>query len=91
MAYGMPYELLWRELSKTQPDYNHICTEFINFYTNYTYDGTPYPYGTISVIDCSQAEGMANVMKEIYSTNSLATVSEDSIQSHGWLSPIDVL
>jgi len=81
MAYGMPYELLWRELSKTQPDYNHICTEFINFYTNYTYDGTPYPYGTISVIDCSQAEGMANVMKEIYSTNSLATVSEDSIQS----------
>ena len=45
MAYGMPYELLWRELSKTQPDYNHICTEFINFYNDYKYDGIPYPYG----------------------------------------------
>ena len=65
MAYGMPYKLLWNELSKVNPDYRSICTNFINFYSNYTYRDTPYPYGTISVIDCSQVEGMVNIMKEI--------------------------
>ena len=65
MAYGMPYKLMWNELSKVNPNYRNICNTFINFYSNYTYNGSPYPYGTISVIDCSQVEGMVNIMKEI--------------------------
>ena len=81
MAYGMPYKLLWNELSKVNPDYHSICTNFINFYSNYTYNGSPYPYGTISVIDCSQVEGMLNIMKEINASSSLATVVESDIQS----------
>lgn len=81
MAYGMPYKLLWNELSKVNPDYHSICTNFINFYSNYKYEDTPYPYGTISVIDCSQVEGMVNIMKEINASSSLATVVESDIQS----------
>lgn len=81
MAYGMPYKLLWNELSKVNPDYHSICTNFINFYSNYKYEGTPYPYGTISVIDCSQVEGMVNIMKEINASSSLSTVLESDIQS----------
>ena len=81
MAYGMPYKLLWNELSKVNPDYHNICNDFINFYSNYKYGNTPYPYGTISVIDCSQVEGMVNIMKEINASSSLATVVESNIQS----------
>ena len=81
MAYGMPYKLLWNELSKVNPDYRSICNNFINFYSNYKYGNTPYPYGTISVIDCSQVEGMVNIMKEINASSSLSTVVESDIQS----------
>ena len=81
MAYGMPYKLLWNELSKVNPDYHSICNDFINFYSNYKYEGTPYPYGTISVIDCSQVEGMVNIMKEINASSSLSTVVESDLQS----------
>jgi len=81
MAYGMPYKLMWNELSKVNPNYRNICNTFINFYSNYTYNGSPYPYGTISVIDCSQVEGMVNIMKEINASSSLSTVVESDIQS----------
>lgn len=81
MAYGMPYKLMWNELSMVNPDYHSICTNFINFYSNYKYENTPYPYGTISVIDCSQVEGMLNIMKEINASSSLSTVVESDIQS----------
>ena len=81
MAYGMPYKLLWNELSKVNPNYRNICNTFINFYSNYKYGNTPYPYGTISVIDCSQVEGMLNIMKEINASSPLATVVESDIQS----------
>ena len=87
MAYGMPYKLLWNELSKVNPDYRSICTNFINFYSNYTYRDTPYPYGTISVIDCSQVEGMVNIMKEINASTSLSTITESNIQSMDGYTP----
>ena len=75
MAYGMPYELLWTELSKSSPDYARICDTFYNFYSSYS-----YPYGTISVIDCSQAEGMVSVMKEINRSGNLISVSANNVQ-----------
>ena len=87
MAYGMPYKLLWSELSKVNPDYHCICTNFINFYSNYKYEGTPYPYGTISVIDCSQVEAMVDIMKEINASTSLSTITESNIQSMDGYTP----
>lgn len=87
MAYGMPYKFLWSELSKVNPDYHSICTNFINFYSNYKYEGTPYPYGTISVIDCSQVEAMVDIMREINASTSLSTITESNIQSMDGYTP----
>ncbi|MCR5076488.1 MAG: hypothetical protein K6A82_00395 [Prevotella sp.] len=87
MGYGMPYEHLWKELSSQEPDYARVCDEFISFYTNYTYNGYPYPYGTISVIDCSQTERMAQVMREINRSGALPAVPEDNLQSMDGYSP----
>lgn len=87
MAYGMPYKLLWSELSKVNPDYHSICTNFINFYSNYKYEGTPYPYGTISVIDCSQVEAMVDIMREINASSTLSTITESNIQSMDGYTP----
>ena len=81
MAYGMPYKLMWNELSKVNPNYRNICNTFINFYSNYTYNGSPYPYGTISVIDCSQVEGMVNLMKEVNTSTYLSPFVESNLQS----------
>lgn len=87
MADGMPYKLLWGELSKVNPDYHRICNDFINFYSNYTYKGSLYPYGTISVIDCSQVEGMVNLMKEINTSSSLSPFVESNLQSMDGYNP----
>lgn len=75
MAHGMPYDLLWTELSKSNPDYARVCDTFYNFYSKYD-----YPYGTISVIDCSQIEAMTNIMREINHSRNLVNVSEDDVQ-----------
>ena len=87
MADGMPYNLLWGELSKVNPDYHRICNDFINFYSSYTYKGSLYPYGTISVIDCSQVEGMVNLMKEINTSSSLSPFVESNLQSMDGYNP----
>lgn len=75
MAHGMPYDRLWPELSKRVPDYGRICDEFYNFYVSYI-----SPYGTISVIDCSQVEGMVGVMRDINRSGNLVTVPENDLQ-----------
>lgn len=87
MADGMPYNLLWGELSKVNPDYHRICNDFINFYSSYTYKGSLYPYGTISVIDCSQVEGMVNLMKEVNTSSSLSPFVESNLQSMDGYNP----
>lgn len=75
MAHGMPYDLLWNELSKSSPDYGSICNTFYNFYSSYA-----YPYGTIGVTDCSQIDGMVDIMKEINNSANLVSVSESDVQ-----------
>lgn len=70
MARGMPYVQITRHLLD-EPDYKSIVNEFTTFYTQYV-----YPYGTISVIDCSKIENLTNAMKEV---NSLFSFNEASI------------
>lgn len=74
MSYGMPYINIWKYLVGN-PDYENICNEFYNFYNQYT-----NPYGTLSVINCSECDEMASIMKEINSKYSF-TGSNDSIQA----------
>ena len=58
MDYGMPYEQCGIPL--LAHDYYMTCQRFYDFYSSYS-----YPYGTLSVIDCSQTEQMAELMKRI--------------------------
>lgn len=75
MAYGMPYDRIFNELTKKSPDYNLVCKEFIDFYSNYVYtDPTngakeKMPYGTIGITNCKYVEDMAAMMKSINSTH----------------------
>ena len=82
MAHGMPYEQLWNELSKSNPNYQNVVDEFYNFYSSYS-----SPYGTISVIDCSQAEGMVNIMRQINQSSNLVLVPPTSIQQMDGYNP----
>lgn len=63
MMAGFPYNDIGKALLTN--DYEAICNGFYNFYINYTYNGKPYPHGTIGVTDCSQVDEMAQIMKEI--------------------------
>lgn len=60
MEYGMPYHTMFKYMHGANPNYMGMANEFYNFYNTYT-----YPYGAISVIDCSKMETLANVMKNI--------------------------
>lgn len=60
MAYGMPYQLIGGYLLDENPDYIAICDHFYEFYS-----AGSLPYGTLSVIDCSQLDALAEVMNEI--------------------------
>lgn len=60
MAYGMPYETMGRHLLGT-PDYEAVCDDFYEFYSNYT----AMPCGTLSVTDLSHIDRMAALMKQI--------------------------
>lgn len=82
MAYGMPYATMGKHLLGT-PDYKAACDEFYKFYSNYDL----MPCGTLSVTDCSQLEGMANVMRQVNSVCSFDERLLPSIQRLDGYSP----
>lgn len=61
MSAGMPYAMIGGDLLDREPDYQAICDDFYAFYSNYG----NYSYGTLSVIDCSQMDMMAEIMNTI--------------------------
>ena len=65
MSAGMPYAMIGGDLLDREPDYQAICDDFYVFYSNYEINEQPYHYGTLSVIDCSQMDMMAEIMNTI--------------------------
>lgn len=59
MAYGMPYAEVGAELLG-EPDYEAVCSKFLDFYSSYT-----YPYGTIGVTRTSELDSLARVLRKI--------------------------
>lgn len=59
MARGLPYATVGQYLLG-KPNYKAIVDGFYDFYSHYS-----KPYGALSVIDCSQIEGLASVVKRI--------------------------
>ncbi len=75
MAYGMPYEKMYKYMHGANPNYNEMTNEFYNFYSNYR-----EPYGAISVIDCSKIEALASVMKNINSKYTFNEANRSNVQ-----------
>lgn len=75
MADGLPYSRIWSYLASATPNYQAIVNEFYNYYTQYT-----YPYGTLSVIDCSQIDAMASWMKGINSRYTFDATAISNLQ-----------
>lgn len=73
MAYGMPYATMGKYLLG-QPDYKGVCEAFHNFYSSYE----EMPCGTLAVINCTELDNIAAIMKEIngrYAFDSSLTTS----------------
>lgn len=64
MAAGMPYNIAWKYLIG-EPNYAGIINSFSSYYNSQTY-GTNFS-GCLSVIDCTQIDNLAAVMKNINS------------------------
>ena len=75
MAYGYPYADIAQHLIGNI-NYSGIRDGFISFYNNYTI----MPCGTIGVIDCSQIENLASVMREINQIYTLDPALRNDIQ-----------
>ncbi len=70
MAAGLPYTTIGGYLLG-QPDLKALCAGFYSFYSTYR-----MPYGTLSLVDCSQMDGLAAVMKRI---NAECTISDEDL------------
>lgn len=75
MAYGMPYQRIFKYLLQAQPDYGAVCSEFLDFYKNYD-----MPFGAIGVTDCAYLDEMASLMKVINDTHTIAQTEIDNVQ-----------
>jgi hypothetical protein len=82
MAYGMPYAKMGQHLIG-QVNYDGICEEFYQFYSTYT-----YPYGTIGIINCSELDNLAAVMKEINSRFTFNSSLNGGLQRMDGYSPV---
>lgn len=70
LAEGLPYTTIGAYFLGT-PDLKAVCSGFYSYYSNYR-----LPYGTLSLVDCSQVEELAAVMKRI---NAQCTISDEAL------------
>lgn len=82
MAIGLPYEKMWKYLAMPAPDYKSIVDAYYNFYASYD-----YPYGTLSAIDCTAIDALAQTMRQINATYTFAPTLTDSLQILGGFEP----
>lgn len=81
MAYGFPYAEMGQHLFG-KVDYEGVCEAFHRFYSTYR-----DPYGTIGVVDCTQLEALADVMRRINGRYSF-TGEENDLQSLDGYTPV---
>lgn len=62
MNYGLPYDRIWSQLVLAQPNWNYVLNGFLNFYESYD-----YPYGALSVTNCSVADDAATLLRQLNS------------------------
>lgn len=72
---GMPYHRIYQHLMATEPNYQAVCDNFYDYYTNYS-----APYGTIGVTDCRYMDEMAAMMKYINTRHTFDTDRLNNVQ-----------
>lgn len=75
MDAGLPYADIWEYLSSPSVNYSAIVSGFGNFYSTYS-----SPYGALSAIDCSKADKMASLMRELNQKYGSYTVDMSRLQ-----------
>ena len=81
MARGMPYDAIGAHLLGT-PDYAAVCSEFLSFYSSYS-----YPYGTIGVTRTDQLDSLARVVRKIEAAGTLDSALRPYLQRMDGYSP----
>lgn len=75
MDKGMPYHRIYQHLMGAEPNYQAVCDNFYDYYTNYS-----APYGTIGVTDCRYMDEMAAMMKYINTKHTFNTDRLNNVQ-----------
>lgn len=75
MDKGMPYHRIYQHLMPTEPNYQAVCDNFYDYYTNYS-----APYGTIGVTDCRYMDEMVAMMKNINTKHTFDTDRLNNVQ-----------
>jgi hypothetical protein len=81
MAYGFPYKIIAGDLLTN--DYQGICNGFYEFYQTYK-----DPYATVGLIDCSELDGLATVMREINRRFTFDPALRGSVQRMDGYNPV---
>lgn len=78
-VYGFPYDQILPYLYTENVDYSAVCHEFISF------NKTNNLWGTCAVMDCSQMENLASVVKAKLTEwqDGLPSVSMQNVQQYG--------
>lgn len=75
MDKGMPYHRIYQHLMATEPNYQAVCDNFYDYYTNHS-----APYGTIGVTDCKYMDEMVAMMKYINTKHTFDTDRLNNVQ-----------
>lgn len=58
-----------------------VCRAYMQYYRQYTFQGTPYPYGAISLIDLSQMDALAQATREVMQHCQDKTINYKKVQA----------
>lgn len=82
LAVGMPYKDMYAHLNPEKPNYKEVVSSFKKFFDTYS-----FPYGALSVIDCSKTEPLAEQMKKLNHKYTIQDNQKDYIQKLGGFEP----
>ena len=84
IASGFKYSTMGKQLLGQQnPDLEGVCRDYYEYYAGHPYGGD-WRSATVTLIDCSMTEPVANVCREIFDRyrNGLAKINPEDVQQY---------
>ena len=84
IASGFKYSTMGKQLLGQQnPDLEGVCRDYYEYYAGHPYGGD-WRSATVTLIDCSMTEPVANVCREIFDRhrNGLARINPEDVQQY---------